>query len=83
VKSSDVPMMTLRRAVELCGGLDALGDALNVDGERLSKWISGEEEVPQPVFVQAVGLLLEATATRSSRRRTPDSNDGGRKENRH
>jgi len=75
--------MTLRRAVQLCGGIDALGDALNVDGERLKKWISGEEEVPQPVFVQAVGLLLEATASRSPRRGPPDSNDGGRKEDRH
>jgi len=24
--------MTLRRAVEWCGGIDAVGDALNVDG---------------------------------------------------
>ena len=51
--------MALRRAVELCGGLDALGDTLNV-------------------FTQAVGLLLEATATRAGKR-TPDSNEGGRK----
>ena len=83
MKSSDVPMMTLRRAVELCSGIDALSDALNVDGDSLKKWLSGEEEVPQEVFVQAVGLLLEALATRSRRRGTPDSNDGGRKENRH
>jgi hypothetical protein len=82
VKSSDVPRMALRRAVELCSGIDALGDALNVDADSLKKWLSGEEEVPQEVFVGAVGLLLEAMATRS-RRRTPDSNDGGRKENRH
>jgi hypothetical protein len=74
--------MALRRAVELCSGIDALGDALNVDADSLKKWLSGEEEVPQEVFVGAVGLLLEAMATRS-RRRTPDSNDGGRKENRH
>jgi len=83
VKSSDVPRMALRRAAEWCGGIDALGDALNADGKSLQKWISGEEEVPQPVFVQAVGLILEAAATKSPRRRTPDSNDGGRKENRH
>jgi iron uptake system EfeUOB component EfeO/EfeM len=74
--------MALRRAVELCSGMDALADALSVDADSLKKWISGDEEVPQEVFVQAVGLLLEAMATRS-RRRTPDSNDGGRKENRH
>jgi len=83
VKSSDVPRMALRRAVEWCGGIDAVGDALNVDGESLKKWISGEEKVPQPVFVQAVGLILEAAATKSPRGRTPDSSDSGRKERRH
>ena len=83
MKSSDVPRMALRRAVEWCGGIDAVGDALNVDGDSLKKWISGEEEVPQPVFVQAVGLILEAAATKSPRGRTPDSNAGGRKDPRH
>lgn len=83
MKSSDVPRMALRRAVQWCGGINALSDALNADGESLKKWISGEEEVPQPIFVQAVGLILEAAATRSPGGRTPDSNDGGRKENRH
>ena len=79
MKSSDVPRMTLRRAVQICSGLDALGDALNVNLEDLERWIAGEEEVPMPVFIQAVGLLLEATATRSPKRGTPDSSDGGRK----
>lgn len=83
MKSSDVPRITLVRAVEWCGGIHALGDALNVDGESLRKWIAGEEEVPQPVFVQAVGLILEAAATKTPRGRTPDSSDGGRKERRH
>ena len=83
MKSSDVPRMALRRAVEWCGGIDALGDALSADGETLKKWISGEEAVPHPVFVQAVGLILEAAATKSPRGRTPDSNDGGRKDRRH
>jgi hypothetical protein len=75
--------MALRRAVEWCGGIDALGDALNADGEKLKKWISGEEEVPMPVFVQAVGLILEAAVTKTPRGRTPDSNDGGRKDRKH
>jgi hypothetical protein len=39
--------------------------------------------VPEAVFLQAVGLLLEATATRAPRRSTPDSNEGGRKGPRH
>ena len=76
-------MMTMRRAVQLCNGVDALGDTLNVQARDLERWISGEEEVPMPVFIQAVGLLLEATAARNPGRRTPDSNEGGRKGPRH
>jgi hypothetical protein len=76
-------MMALRRAVQLCNGLHALGDALNISTERLERMLVGEEEVPQDVFVQAVGLLLDATTTRSPKRGTPDSNEGGRKGPRH
>jgi hypothetical protein len=83
MKNSDVPMMALRRAVQLCNGLEALGDALSVSTDRLERMISGEEEIPLPVFTQTVGLLLEATATRSPKRPTPDSNEGGRKGPRH
>jgi hypothetical protein len=83
MKNSEVPMMALRRAVQLCSGLDALGDVLNVSTDDLERMLAGEEEVPQAVFTQAVGLLLEATATRSPRRSTPDSNEGGRKGPRH
>jgi hypothetical protein len=83
MKNSEVPMMALRRAVQLCNGLDALSDALSVSSESLEKMIGGEEEVPLHVFTQAVGLLLEATASRSPKRSTPDSNEGGRKGPRH
>ena len=75
-------MMAVRRAVQLCGGLDALGDALNTSTETLERMIAGAEEVPQPLFTQVVGLLLEATATRTPKR-TPDSHEGGRKGPRH
>ena len=51
-------MMALRRAVQLCGGLDSLGDALNMSTDSLERMIAGEEEVPLPLFTQAVGLLL-------------------------
>jgi hypothetical protein len=78
MKNSDVPMMTLRRAVEWCGGIDALGDALNVNGESLEHWIAGDEPVPPEIFTQAVGLLLEASASKPPHK-TPDSNDGGRR----
>ena len=83
MKNSDVPMMALRRAVQLCNGVDALGDALNVSTEALERMLAGAEEVPLATFTQAVGLLLEATATRSPKRSTPDSNEGGRKGPRH
>lgn len=73
-------MMALRRAVQLCNGLDALGDALNVSTDRLERMLAGEEEVTLPIFTQVVGLLLEATATCNPKRSTPDSNDGGRKD---
>ena len=76
-------MMALRRAVQLCNGLEALGDALSVSTDRLERMLLGEEEIPMPVFTQAVGLLLEATATRNPKRSTPDSNQGGRKGPRH
>jgi hypothetical protein len=83
MKNSEVPMMALRRAVQLCEGLDALGDALNVSTDSLERMLSGAEEVPQDVFLQTVGLLLEATAKRAPKRSTPDSNQGGRKGPRH
>jgi hypothetical protein len=83
MKNSEVPMMALRRAVQICNGLDALGDALNVSTSSLERMLGGEDPVPQEVFIQAVGLLLEATASRSPKRGTPDSNEGGRKGRRH
>jgi hypothetical protein len=78
MKNSEVPMMALRRAVQTCGGLDALGDTLNMSTATLEQMLAGEEVIPQPLFTQVVGLLLEATATQRGKR-TPDSNEGGRK----
>jgi len=78
MKNSEVPMMALRRAVQVCGGLDALGDKLNTSTAALELMINGEEAIPEPLFRQTVGLLLEATATRSPKGK-PDSNEGGRK----
>jgi hypothetical protein len=78
MKNSDVPMMALKRAVQICGGIDALGDKLNISTDTLELMINGEEPVPDPLFRQTVGLLLEATATRAPKR-ILDSNEGGRK----
>lgn len=57
--------------------------ALNTTAESLECWLSGEEEVPRPVFLQAVCLILEVCATQPLGKLTPDSSDGGRRENRH
>ena len=73
--------MALRRAVQICGGLDALSDKLNISTATLELMIAGEEKVPHPLFTQTVGLLLEATQ-RQGRKGTPDSNAGSRKERR-
>jgi hypothetical protein len=78
MKNSEVPMMALRRAVQICGGLDALSDKLNTSTKTLELMANGEEVVPEALFRQMVGLLLEATATRAPKS-TPDSNEGGRK----
>jgi len=82
MKNSDVPMMALRRAVQICGGLNHLGDQLNVSSDTLEAMMAGTETIPQDVFIQAVGLLLEATG-RQPKRGKPDSNEGGRKGPRH
>ncbi len=82
MKNSDVPRLALRRAVQICNGFDALGDALNVSSDRLELMLSGEEEISHELFTRVVGMLLEATATRVPKGR-PDSNEGGRKGPRH
>ena len=83
MKNSDVPREAMRRAVQLCGGIDALGDALNVSTGTLEKWLSGEEQPPPEVFTQTVGLLLEATSRRPPKPASSDPTEGGRKEKPH
>lgn len=76
-------MMALRRAIEVCDGLDALGDALSVSSDRLERMLAGDEAIPHEVFVQVVGLILEAGTSKPGGRSTPDSNEGGRRDRRH
>ena len=79
MKNSDVPRETMRRAVQLCGGLDALSDALSVSTSTLEKWLSGEEQPSPQMFTQAVGLLLEATSRRPPTSESSDPSDGSRR----
>lgn len=50
----------LRRAAELVGGREPLGELLGADPGALAAWISGEQPVPPPVFRAVVDLLAEA-----------------------
>ena len=64
--------MALRRAVQICGGLDALGDALNTSTESLQRMIAGVDEVPLPLFTQTVACSSKRPRrARRSERRTP------------
>jgi hypothetical protein len=83
MKNSDVPREAMRRAVQICGGIDALSDALNVSTATLEKWLSGEKQPPLEQFTQAVGLLLEATSRRPPKSGSGDPTEGGRKEKPH
>jgi hypothetical protein len=68
MKNSEVPMMALRRAVQICGGIDALGDKLNTSTDALERMLTGEDAISPALFTQ----------TRAPKR-TPDSHEGGRK----
>lgn len=82
MKNSEVPREAMRRAIQVCGGIDVLSDALNVSPADIEKWVSGEKEPPMPVFIQTVGLLLEATSRRPPGR-SGDPTEGSRKERKH
>ncbi len=73
----------MRRAVQLCGGIDALGDALNVSTATLEKWLSGAAHPSHEMFIQAVGLLLEATSRRPPKPGPADPTESGRKDKPH
>ena len=78
MKNSEVPMMALRRAAQVLGGVDALGDKVNTSTDTRKSMMAGKELVPHALFTQVVGLLLEATAS-GAPKGTPDSHEGGRK----
>ena len=61
MKNSEVPMMALRRAVQICGGLDVLGDKLNTSTDTLERMINGAYQqsiVPPEDHDQWLGRVL-------------------------
>jgi hypothetical protein len=51
----------LKRVVEIEGSEPALARRLKVRSSHLSIWLTGSEPVPEPVFLRAVDIILDAT----------------------
>ena len=48
---------TLRRAVEICGGIPTLARALNVTKGELSHWLDGHAVPPTAIYMLALDLV--------------------------
>ena len=48
----------MHRACLILGGVQYLAKHLKVSGEDLRRWMAGEEEPPEPVFLAAVEIIL-------------------------
>jgi hypothetical protein len=50
---------TLRRALETLGSEEALAAALNVPPLELVRWLSGESNAPDEVFLRALDIVAK------------------------
>jgi DNA-binding transcriptional regulator YdaS (Cro superfamily) len=50
----------LRKAAQLVGGREPLGELLGADPAALDAWMNGEQSVPPPVFLAVVEMLADA-----------------------
>jgi len=55
----DVYLRTLQRAVQICGGEQALALRIRVTPSHLALWLRGLERPPTDVFLRAVDLVSE------------------------
>jgi hypothetical protein len=58
VHSHSVYTRTLRRAVEVIGGFEALAAYLDVRPLHLHAWMNGTHETPTDVFLKVVDFLM-------------------------
>lgn len=58
--AAPVKMRALRAALKLAGGSDGLAGRLNVSADEIEGWLSEESEMPEPVFLRIVDLVLDA-----------------------
>jgi hypothetical protein len=57
-EDSSVYARTLHRACLVVGGVQQLARHLDVPDETLRRWITGEIEPPEPVFLACVEIVL-------------------------
>ena len=50
---------TLRRAAEVAGSPEDLADLLGVQSTRLSSWMSGDEALPDDVYLRALDVVSQ------------------------
>lgn len=55
---ASVPARTLHRACVIVGGAGALAERLGVALADVERWLTGEEAVPENVFLDAVEVVL-------------------------
>jgi hypothetical protein len=49
---------TLHRACLVLGGVQALAQQLEAPEQQIREWLTGAAEIPQPVFIAAVEIVL-------------------------
>jgi hypothetical protein len=59
---------TLRRAVEIAGGEEALASHLRTSPEVLRRWVSGELAPPLKKYLAALELVTQAASKRAPNR---------------
>ena len=52
-----VHAVTVRRAVEILGGVELLAAQLDVGDENLKNWMEGQVPVPQEIFLRCVDIV--------------------------
>jgi len=65
-ESTDTPARLLRAASELVGGHDQLARRLNMSSVLLRRYMSGRDELPPPLLLRTVDLLLEEREARAA-----------------
>jgi hypothetical protein len=55
---ASVQSRTLHRACIILGGVAPLVEKLGVEQPEAERWLRGDEPVPEPIFLQAVEIVL-------------------------